>query len=77
MEREKLFLQSVIVKKPIDFMEARRIAQTILKKTSKTFYEETKESYRFRNIPKTRFKPKSYVTKVVNEKVSLVLGHLL
>lgn len=46
-------------------------------KTSKgLFMRETKTSYRFRNIPKTKFIPKSYRTKKINKNISLIYGQL-
>ena len=41
------------------------------------FMRETKQSFRFRNIPKTKFIPKSYRTKVIGKNgVSLIYGEL-
>ena len=37
---------------------------------------ETKTSFRFRNLPKGHFNPKSYRTKKINKNVSIVVGHL-
>lgn len=76
-EQEKLYLHVVIVKKDGKTLEeAKKIAQGIIKNSSKKFYRETEDSWRFRNIPKTAFKTKSFVTKVVREDLSLVFGHL-
>jgi hypothetical protein len=46
-------------------------------KTSKgMFMRETKLSYRFRNIPKTKFDPKSFRSKKINKNITLVYGKL-
>jgi hypothetical protein len=76
-EKEKLYLQSVIIKKPIELEEARRIAQGIIRNKKKTVVTEKENSYHFRNLPMTKFKLNSYVTKVVNDKISLIFGKLL
>ena len=73
---EKLFLQAVIVKKPMEFGDAYKMAQSVIRNKRKSFVRETEESYRFRNIPKTEFKQDSFVTKKINENMSLVFGHL-
>jgi hypothetical protein len=68
-------LHAVIVHKPIDFKEARKIALKFIPSTRK-FYRETEQSYRFRNIPKQQFETGSYRTKVINDKISLIYGRL-
>ena len=35
-----------------------------------------KNHYNFRNIPKTKFEPKTYRTKKVNKDISIVFGKL-
>jgi hypothetical protein len=74
---EKLFLHVVIIPKTVDLDDARKMAQSVIRNKKKNFYRETEESYRFRNIPKTAFKPGSFVSKKVNENMTLVFGHLL
>lgn len=70
-------LHAVIIKKPIDLDEAKQIAKDIIKDNTKTFYRETKQSYRFRNISKQKFIPKSFRTKKIRGKpISLVFGEL-
>jgi len=66
-------LQVVIVKKGIGLEKARKIAHDIIKRDN-IFMRETGDSYRFRNIVKTRFKPDSFKTKKINENISLVFG---
>jgi len=72
--KEDLFLHAVIVKKPISLAMARKKAQEFIKDKSKRFVRETEDSYRFRNIPKGRFK--DYITRKINPEITLVLGHL-
>ena len=66
-------LQVVIVKKGVGLEKARKIARDIIK-TENPYMRETGDSYRFRNIAKTKFKPDSFKTKKVNEDISLVFG---
>lgn len=71
---EDLYLHAVIVKKPISLALARLKAQKFIKNKQKTFFRETEDSFRFRNIAKQNFK--DFITKKINEDVSIVLGHL-
>jgi len=66
-------LQVVIVKKGVGLEKARKIARDIIKRDN-IIMRETSDSYRFRNIIKTKFKPDSFKTKKVNEDISLVFG---
>jgi hypothetical protein len=53
------------------------VIEAVKFKTSKgLFMRETKLSYRFRNIPKTKFDPKSFRTKKINKNISLIYGTL-
>lgn len=70
-------LHNVIIKKTIPLDEAKRIAKDIIKDDKKSFYRETENSYRFRNIPKTKFIKKSFKTKKVNDNISLTFGKLI
>ena len=65
-------LHAVIVHKPFPLDQARGIARDIMKSKVDKFMRETSTSYRFRNIPKTKFA--SFFTKVLNPQVSLVFG---
>jgi hypothetical protein len=71
---EDYHLHAVIIDKSVPLKEARHIAANIIKTPTRHFMRETSGSFRFRNIPKTKFK--SFFTKVVNPNVSLVFGHL-
>lgn len=73
---EKLYLQAVVVHKPISFQDAFFKAQNVINNPRKTFFRETSTSYRFRNIPKTEFIPGSYVSKKIDESTTLVFGKL-
>ena len=66
-------LQVVIVKKGVGLEKARKIARDIIK-TENPYMRETGDSYRFRNIAKTKFKGDSFKTKKVNDDISLVFG---
>jgi len=67
-------LHAVIISKPISLDKAKSLAQQFIKDKSKTFYRETEQSYRMRNIAKTKFS--EFRTKVIDKKVSLIYGKL-
>lgn len=73
---DKVFLQAVIIHKPVEFKDAFFMAQNVINNVRKTFFRETATSYRFRNIPKTEFFPDSYVSKKIDDKMTLVFGKL-
>jgi hypothetical protein len=53
------------------------VLEAVKFKTSKgMFMRETKTSYRFRNIPKTKFIPKTFRTKKINKNISLIYAQL-
>ena len=56
--------------------EARDISQRIIKNKNTTFYKETEQSYRFRNIPKTKFNYETFRTKKLENGIALVFGEL-
>jgi hypothetical protein len=65
----------IIKKKGYDKNDA--VVEASKFKTSKgMFMRETKLSYRFRNIPKTKFDPKSFRSKKINKNITLVYGKL-
>ena len=66
-------LQVAIIKKEVGLEKAKKIAEEILKKDN-AFMRETEDSYRFRNLPKTKFDNSTFRTKKINDKVSLVFG---
>ena len=69
-------LHAVIVHKPYPLEKAYQEAMSIMKITKPKFMRETQQSYRFRNIPKTKFQSKSFRTKIINPNISLVFGNL-
>lgn len=69
-------LHAVVIRKPISIEEAYKHANDYMNTKKKTYYRETKSSYRFRNIPKQRFIAKSFKTNRINKQVSLVYGKL-
>ncbi len=69
-------LHAIVINKRLSKEEAMKEAEDISKK-KKIFVRETKKSYRFRNIPKTKFEKKSFRTKKVNKNVSLIYGKLI
>lgn len=76
MENRAWGLHVVIVKKSVPPHDAEMMAQDIIKK--KDFKKrETKLSYRFRAIPKTKFVPKMFRSKKINKDITLVFGELL
>ena len=70
----EIYLHAVQVKKPISLALARLKAQQYIKNKKKTFYEETEDYFRFRNLPKQYFS--SLGQKPINEEILLVVGTL-
>lgn len=69
-------LHAVIIKKPYDLDKAKETVEEYIKDGKKHYYRETAKSYRFRNIPKTKFIKKSFRTKKINPNISLIFGKL-
>jgi hypothetical protein len=69
-------LHAVIISKEIPLTKAKEIAEGIIKDKSKTFYRETENSWRFRNLSKQKFDSKTFRTKIINKDVSLIFGKL-
>jgi len=69
-------LHAVVIKKEVPLKDAKKYAADIIKDKSKTFMRETMDSYRFRNIPKTKFDEKTFRSKVVNPNITLIFGKL-
>jgi len=69
-------LHAIIIKKK-GYNKNDAVVEAVKFKTSKgLFMRETKLSYRFRNIPKTKFQPKSFRSKKINKNITLVYGKL-
>ena len=64
-------LHDVIIKKDISLEKAKQIAAKFIPLTRK-YYRETDGSWRFRNIPKTKFK--QFRSKVINDYITLIYG---
>jgi len=65
-------LHAVIIHKPISLEKAREISKEFIKNKQRNFYRETSTSYRFRNIPKSRFS--SFKSKKINKDITLIYG---
>ena len=76
--KDGFVLHAVIVKKPIGIDELHKIQKDFIK-GNKHFIRETKQSYRLRNIPKTKFIKKSYRSKIISQSphITLIFGKLL
>lgn len=68
-------LHAVIIDKSIKLADAKKMAKDIMK-SDRSIYRETTDSWRFRNIPKTKFDAKTFRSKVVNKDITLVFGKL-
>jgi hypothetical protein len=74
-----LVLHAIVLKKP--FIKSKEDALAYARKYFKNedikgFVRETDDSYRVRVVPKTQFIKTSYVSKVLSDKATLVLGRL-
>lgn len=67
-------LHAVIINKKVPFNEAQKIAKEIINNKNRSFYRITKNSYRFRNISKQKFK--QFRSHKVNDNINLVFGLL-
>lgn len=69
-------LHAVIIKKPVKLIKAKQEASEIINNDNRKFYRETNESYRFRNIPKTKFIKSTFRSKPINKNITLVYGKM-
>lgn len=76
MEKEPLYLHAVIFDKSVGIGYARKHARKIMEKEKVPKPMESEDSYRFKNIPRSYFKPDSFRSKKINETLTLVFGHL-
>jgi hypothetical protein len=72
--RKKMVLHAVVIHKTIPLVKAREIAQQFIKDKKKKFMREETNTYRFRNIPKTKLK--GFKSHKVNDDITLVFGLL-
>jgi hypothetical protein len=70
------YLQSVQVRKPISFEDAKGWSQHYIKNYKRTYYTETKDLYTFRNLAKVYFVKESFKFKKINTIITLVYGTL-
>lgn len=77
MDNRPWAIHTVIIDKSIPFEEALNSFHNIINNPKKKYYRVTKNSYRFRNIPKTKFIKTTFRTKKVNKDISIVFGVLM
>lgn len=75
-DNEGYMLHAVIVKRPTSAEELKEIHDEFIKDKKRQFMRVTKSSVRLRNIPKTAFEKKSFRSKKLNNKITLVYGKL-
>lgn len=73
---DKLVLHAVVFHKSNYTLDQAKEKAKDFIPISRKYYRETAQSYRFRNIPKQKFIPKSFRSKKVAEGLTLVFGHL-
>jgi hypothetical protein len=71
-----LVIHRVNVNKNLPFEQALKHARNILKTKRKFKEKVVGNSYHFRNIPKTHFKPRSWKSKKINDDITIVFGEL-
>jgi hypothetical protein len=71
-------IHAVLINKSIPFEDALKTFHNIINNDKKSFYRETKNTYRFRNIPKQKFDKTTFRTKKIRgQPISIVFGQLL
>jgi len=70
-------LHNVIIKNSVPLHHAKQLSKHFIHDKNKKFYRETENSYRFRNIPKTKFIKSSFRTKKINPNIILTYGILI
>jgi ABC-type antimicrobial peptide transport system ATPase subunit len=68
-------LHAVIIDRQIPLADAIRISKNFIP-ANRNFFRTTKDSYRFRNIPKQRFDKTSYRSKLISQDITLIYGKL-
>jgi hypothetical protein len=72
-----LILHAIVMRKPLFESKEEALAkarQMFPQEKLKGFVRETKQSFRVRVVPKTKFVKTSFRTKVINPSISLVFG---
>ena len=68
-------LHAVIISRNIPLEEAKQIAADFIP-PSRHYYRTTLNSYRFRNIPKTKFDKGTFRSKKLNDNITLIYGNI-
>jgi hypothetical protein len=68
-------LHAVIIKNTIPLTKAKIISKQFIP-DNRNYYRETTNTYRFRNIPKTKFIKNSFRSKIINDTITLIYGKL-
>ena len=68
-------LHAVIISKIMSLEDAKNIARQFIP-SNRQYYRTTKNSYRFRNIPKTKFYKDSFRSEKLNDYITLIYGKL-
>lgn len=79
MLKQMLVLHAIVIRKPMFESKEEAIAKAremFPQEKLKGFVRETKQSFRVRVLPKTKFIKTSFRTKVINPSISLVFGTL-
>ena len=66
-------LHDVIINKNVGLKDAKQIANKFID-PKKKYYRETDQSYRFRNIAKTKFE--EFRSKKINNDITLIFGKI-
>ena len=69
-------LHAVLVSNRLPIDEAKRISKDFIP-ASRNYYRTTAKYYRFRNIPKQRFRKQSFRSKKINDDITLIYGEIL
>ncbi len=71
-----LVLHAVLINKDVGLEKAKKMAQDIIKDKKKSYYRETENTFRFKNIPKTKFESSTFKSKKINKDITLIFGEL-
>ena len=67
-------LHAVIINKSVPLEKAKKDARNIMKSKTDKFMRQTENSYRFRNIPKSKFS--DFRSQVINPEITLIWGKM-
>ena len=73
IQKDDYELHAVIIKKPISLEDAFEQSKDFID-AKKDYFRETSGSFRFRNIPKQKFKSDSFRSKKINPTTTLIYG---